>query len=217
MCYAIATHNASKYIDQYRFYFRVFKNNAEAGFYGLCIGGTAYIEEVGRLATTQFNHVHGGHCQSGAVYHATHITVQFYKVEVEFCCFHFRRIFFACITQGSYIRVTHQCIVINVHFAIHRDDLAVACFKQWIYFEHAAIKRYISIVKIGYKLHAIFKGIALQSQVERDLARLETLQPPTGKYPFFEYFFRSIMCHIFDIHTAFCAVHDHVLALAAIK
>src|SRR5690606_41224522 len=71
--YTVATYNAAKDVDQDGLYFRVFEDDAETGFHRLGIGGTAYVQEVGRLAAAQLDHVHGGHGQAGAVYHTASV------------------------------------------------------------------------------------------------------------------------------------------------
>ena len=71
--------------------------------------------------------------------------------------------------------MTHQCIIIQVHFAIHRDDLIIRSLEQRVDLEHGAIQSHVCIIKISHKLHHVLERITFQSQVESDLARLVTL------------------------------------------
>ena len=97
--YPIAANDASEYVDEDGFYFWVFQNDPESCFYCLCICSTSHIQEIGGLTSTQFDHVHGGHCKSGTIDHATDISIQLYKIQIVFPSFHFRGIFFIKISQ----------------------------------------------------------------------------------------------------------------------
>src|SRR5690606_36910169 len=96
---AVATHNTTKNVDQDRFYVRIFQNNAETSFYGFGVCSTPYIQEVSRLATRKLDNIHSSHSQTSAVYHATHVSVKFYIVQVVLAGFYFQRIFFSNIAQ----------------------------------------------------------------------------------------------------------------------
>src|SRR5438045_8432169 len=113
--------------------------------------------------------------------------------------------------------MTHQRIVIQVHLAINGDDLIVGSFEKRVYFDHRTIKTYICIVKIGDKTSAILECLAAKAEIKSDLSCLESLQTAGRMNPFFKYFFGRFVRNVFNVHSALGAVHDDVLALAAIE
>src|SRR5690606_33069717 len=99
LCYAVAANNTSENVDEDCLDIGIFKDDLEACFHSLCVGGSAYVEEVGGLTTAEFDHVHGGHSETGAVNHATNVTIEFHEVEVVLTGFNFGGIFFSNIAE----------------------------------------------------------------------------------------------------------------------
>jgi hypothetical protein len=98
--------------DEDTVYIRVFEDDTERIFNTLCISCTSHIEEVGWFSTRKLNNVHCSHCQTGAVYHTTHITIQFYEIETEFLSFNLGWVFFVLIIPLSQIWMTIKCVII---------------------------------------------------------------------------------------------------------
>src|SRR5690606_40812401 len=69
----------------------VCSSDLESCFYGLCICSSAYVKEVRRLTTSDFDDVHRRHGQTSTVYHTTYVSVKFYIVQVRLTCFNFGR------------------------------------------------------------------------------------------------------------------------------
>ncbi len=213
----VATNDTAEDIDEDRFYSRIFQDDFKSGFHRLRIGRTAYIQEVGRFTTAEFDHIHSGHGQTSPIHHTTHIAIQFHKVQVELTGFHFSRIFLCNIAQGRKIGMAYQGVIIQVHLTVNGHDFIISRFEQRVNFQHGAIQPYISIVKIGHKFYAILKCVSAQSQVECNFTRLESLKSTGRVYPFFKNLFGGIMGYFLDIHTAFGTVHDYILTLGTVE
>ena len=113
--------------------------------------------------------------------------------------------------------MTHQCIVIDVHLAVYRYHFIIGRFEQRVDLKHGAIQSNISVVQVGHKLHHILERITTDTEIERDLTCLEGLQSAGRMHPLTEDLFRCIMRHVFDVHTAFRRVHDHVLSCPTVQ
>src|SRR5690606_14700460 len=121
----VATNDAAKDVDQDRFYFRIFQDDAETGFYRLRVGGAAYVQEVSGFAAGKLDHVHGGHGQARAVHHAAYVAVQLHEVQVVLACFHFGGIFFGHVAQRYQVGMTEQRVIVEAQLAVHGDHLVV--------------------------------------------------------------------------------------------
>ncbi len=93
--HAVATHDTSENIDQNRFYFGVFQNNAESILHPFGICRTTHVEEVGRFAPGEFNHIHRCHCQTGSIHHTAYVSVEIHKIEIVLAGFYEARLSFA--------------------------------------------------------------------------------------------------------------------------
>ncbi|MCY1550479.1 hypothetical protein D9M68_867370 [compost metagenome] len=112
--------------------------------------------------------------------------------------------------------MTDQGVIIDVHFTVNCNDFIISRFEQRVDLQHTAIQSNISVVQIGYEFDHIFLCITGQTQVECDIACLESLQGITWFYELFVDFLRSAVCYFFDIHTTFGRVHDNVLFCSAV-
>ncbi len=72
----VAAHDAAEDVDQHGFDIVVAEDELERFGDPLGGGSAADVEEVGRLAAGEFDDVHGGHGQPGAVDHAADAAVQ---------------------------------------------------------------------------------------------------------------------------------------------
>src|SRR5690606_7364743 len=89
----VTLHDAAEDVDQNCLDVRVLQHDLE-GFGDLLGGGTAaHVEEVGRRAAIQLDHIHGGHGQACTVHQAADVAVERDVGQVEFRGLDFRRIF----------------------------------------------------------------------------------------------------------------------------
>src|SRR5690606_392072 len=123
-----------------------FHDNAETGFNSFSISSTAHVQEVSRFTTRQLNHIHGSHSKTGTVHHAAYVAVQLHVVQVVLSSLHFSWVFFILVTHIGQVRVAHQRVIIQAHFAVNSYYLVVCRFEQRVDLQHSAIQLYISVV-----------------------------------------------------------------------
>src|SRR6185503_10226038 len=72
----VHTGDAAEDIEHHRLDVRVGEDDLERGLNFVLARATANVEEVGRLATVELDHVHGGHGQASPVDHAADVAVE---------------------------------------------------------------------------------------------------------------------------------------------
>src|SRR5690606_6743762 len=88
----------------------------------------ADVQEVGRFATMQLDHVHGRHGKTGAVDHAADVAVQGDVVEVVLGRLDLGLVFLAGVAHGGQLRLTAHVdsVLVNVDLGVQRQQLAIA-------------------------------------------------------------------------------------------
>src|SRR5699024_7640991 len=88
-------------------------------------GGTADVEEVGRVAAVQLDQIHGAHGQTGTVDHAADVAIQRDVGQIELLSSRFAFILLAGIVHGGIFLVPKQCIVVEIKLAIESNQPAL--------------------------------------------------------------------------------------------
>ncbi len=81
-------------------------------------GAAADVEEVGRLATVQFDDVHGGHGQAGAVDQTADVAVQRDEVEIVAGRLHFGLVLLAPVAVREHLRLAEVGVVVEAHLGV---------------------------------------------------------------------------------------------------
>src|SRR5262249_51857047 len=119
----ITTHDAAENIDQHTAHPGIGENDLEGVGYSFFGRPTPDVEEISRLPAAEFNNIHRGHGQTGAVDHTTDVAVQGDVGELVLAGFDLPGIFLVQIAQGQNVLVPKQCVVIETHFRIQRHNL----------------------------------------------------------------------------------------------
>ena len=95
----------------------LFQDDPEGLFHLGRVGGAAYVE-VGRIATRQFDHVHGRHGQAGAVHRTTDVTVELHIVEAVLVPLPLRwDLLSRNVAELFVVRMTEQAVLVEIHRA----------------------------------------------------------------------------------------------------
>src|SRR5690606_34993237 len=100
---AVAADDASKDVHEDGLHTRILQDDAEPGLDRLRARATTDVEKVRRLASCDFDDVHGRHSQTGAVDHAADIAVELYIIQTMLAGLDLQRIFLVDVPQFGYL------------------------------------------------------------------------------------------------------------------
>src|SRR5690606_2702360 len=98
------------------------------------VGATPDIEKVGRIASVEFDHVHGGHRQSSTVHHAADLATQVYEAEPFALGVLLFLLLLGWLVQSSNPGMTVTRIVVEGHLGVDCHDFPFFAAYQWVNF-----------------------------------------------------------------------------------
>lgn len=148
----VALGDAAEDVDEDAFDVGVGEDDAE-GFDGAFGGdGAAYVEEVGGLCAVEFDDVHGGHGEAGAVDEAADVSVEGDVIEAGFLGADIERAFLGFIDQGGEIRMAECRVVVEIEFGVDGEKFAILGDHQRIYFREGGVHFDEGLAEIEHEL-----------------------------------------------------------------
>ena len=92
----------------------------------------AHIQEIGRISACDLDDVHGRHRQSGAIHHASDISIQANVIDAVSGSLDFERILLIEIAQRQQVFMPVNGIVVKIHFGIQRIEFVRLGQQEWI-------------------------------------------------------------------------------------
>src|SRR5690606_12544729 len=99
----VAADDATEDVDEDAFDLVAGQDQLERFDHALLVGTAAHVQEVGRLAAVELDHVHRGHGQAGTIDHAADVAVHGDVVDVQLRGDHFGRVFLGLVAHGDQI------------------------------------------------------------------------------------------------------------------
>ncbi len=175
----IHAQDAAKNIDQHRFHVLVAQQDFKRVRDLFGIRAAAHIQEVRRHAAGVLDDVHGRHRQAGAIHHAADVAVELDVVQVVFRRLDFERIFFRDVAQFAQVGMAEQGVVVEVHLGIEREQATIGCRDERIDLDQRGVRGFENaLYRLVRNCTAWIDVRRLESQLKRNLARLERLPGP---------------------------------------
>src|SRR5690606_5312447 len=213
----VTTHDTTEDIDEYGFNSGIGQDDFERFNNALFGCAAANVQEVGRLATVQFNDVHGTHCQTGAVYHTTDITTECNIVQFPGSSVCFTRIFLSRILHFFQFRVTVQRIAVDNQLGIEAVQITFRSDNQRVNFQQRQIFVFKELGQAEENVNELIDLFAFQTQLECQFTRLERLSTHQRIDGCFQNFFRGFVSDFLDLNTTFSGRHENDTTAGAIN
>src|SRR5438128_1778240 len=168
----VAAVDAGEDVDQDGLDLSVAEHGTERFRHPLGRGTAADVEEVGRLAAGDLDHVHRRHGEACTVDDAADIAVQADIGEAAVAGKSLARVLLALVAQLGDFRPTEQRVLVERHFGVERDETAVAGHHQRIDLQHRGVVVAKDLVTAEDGFRGLADPVAFKAEAEGDLARL---------------------------------------------
>ncbi len=198
----VATHDAAEDVDQDGLHLVGREDQLERLGDALLGGTAADVEEVGRLAARQLDHVHRGHRQTGAVDHAADRAVHRHVVEVVLDGGRFGGVFLREVAHGGQVGVAELGVVVGVDLAVEGGEVAVCEDGQRVQLDQGEILLVEQLVQAKHDLDELVHLLRIQVHLEPEIAALVRLQAFDEIHHEGVDVFRRFGGHLLDVDAA---------------
>src|ERR1700691_2604842 len=163
----VAAHDAAENIDQDAFHVWIGRDDLKGGRYLVLARAAADVEKVRRCLAVELDDVHGGHGQAGAVHHAADAAVERHVVQIIARGLDFLGVLLGRIAQCSDVRMTIKRVVVEAHFSIETEELAVLGDNQRIDFEETHVFGEKGVIELRQRNFRLLADLAAQAERPR--------------------------------------------------
>src|SRR5699024_2417730 len=195
-------HDAAEDVDQDAFDLVRRQDQLERLGHALLGGAATDVEEVGRLAARQLDHVHGGHGQAGAVDHAADVAVHGDVVEAVLLRLGLGRVFLGQVAHGGQVRVAELGVVVGVDLAVQRGQRTVFQHGQRVQLDQRQVLLVEQLVQAHHDLRQLAHLPGVQVHGEADIAALVGLQALDEIHLYGVDVLGRLARDLFDVHAA---------------
>mmetsp|Transcript_30542 Transcript_30542/g.76647 ORF Transcript_30542/g.76647 Transcript_30542/m.76647 type:complete len:255 (+) Transcript_30542:208-972(+) len=206
----ITSHDTTKDVHQDSFHVLVIGQQLEGFSHTLHIGSSAYIQEVGRFSTMQFDNIHGCHCQTSAIYQTTNTSIHANIRETKVFSTHITRVLLSGVTHGEHLLLTEERIVIKVDLGIDSEHTLVVSLHQRVDLNLCGVTVDEEIVKTT---HLLLGGsdhlLTLKAHALSQTTRLFRLRPQNHIHTLLVDLFRGVLGYLLNVHATVRAGHHY--------
>src|SRR5690606_16501078 len=172
----VAAHDAAEDVDEDRLHVLVRQDQLERLGHALLVGAAAHVQEVGRFAALELDHVHRRHRKPGAVDHAADVAVHGHVVQVVLAGGHLGVVFLAHVAHRDQVGVAEVGVVVGVDLAVEHREIAVGEDRQRVELDQRQVLLVEQLVQPEHDLRQLAHLLGGQAQAEAHVAALVGLQ-----------------------------------------